>query len=125
MPSPSSSGASRAQKRLRIAAIVMVGVGLMVSVFLGVYVGAFKYTTYVDVDTAWVGTNMTLQPGKLVENQERAFNWMIFLMAFGPCVLSGAVLFSGAEVCGAVARRTRTRTSSAGTSDGETIALGD
>ena len=49
------------------------------------------------------------------------FNWLIFLVVFGPSLIASAVLFSGAEVCGAVARRTRTRTSS---SD-ETIALGD
>ena len=66
-------------------------------------------------------TNFTSHPVKLVPGQTASFNWFVFLMTFGPCLISSAVLFSGAEVCGAVARRTRSRSSS---SD-ETIALGD
>jgi hypothetical protein len=125
MPSPSKSGASRAQQRLRIAAVLVAGVGLMAGVFLGVYIGAITFTVPSGVDQAYRVTNMNQQPVKLVAGQARAFNWMMFLLVFGPSVISSAILFSGAEVCGAVARRTRTRTSSGSPGGGDTITLGD
>lgn len=125
MLSPPKSGASRAQQRLRIAAVLVAGIGLMVGVFLGVYIGAITFTVPSGVDQAYRVTNMNQQPVRLVAGQARAFNWMMFLLVFGPTMISSAVLFSGAEVCGAVARRTRTRTASGSASGGETITLGD
>lgn len=125
MPSPSKSGASRAQQRLRIAGVLVLGVGLMAGAFLGVFVGALSITIPTGVDQSYRTVNMTLMPVKLTAGQARAFNWLVFLLVFGPSLISSAILFSGAEVCGAVARRTRTRTSSSSASGGETIALGD
>ena len=125
MPSPSKSGASRAQQRLRIAGVLVLGGGLMAGAFLAVYVGAITFTVPSGVDQSYRVVNMNQQPVRLVAGQARAFNWMIFLLVFGPSLVSSAILFSGAEVCGAVARRTRTRTSSSSAAGGETIALGD
>jgi hypothetical protein len=122
MPSPSKSSASRAQQRLRIAGIIVLALGLMIGVFLGVYIGAFSITVPVGVDQSYRAINMTQQPVQLVPGQESVFNWLIFLLVFAPALISSAVLFSGAEVCGAVARRTRTRTSSSSSGD-ETTAL--
>lgn len=101
----------------------MLALGLMIGVFLGVYIGAFSITVPVGVDQSYRAINMVQQPVKLVPGQESVFNWLIFLLVFAPALVSSAVLFSGAEVCGAVARRTRTRTASS--SGDETIALGD
>lgn len=125
MPSPSKSGASRAQQRLRIAAVLVVGIGLMAGAFLGVFVGALSITIPTGVDQSYRTVNMTLQPVKLAAGQARAFNWLVFLLVFGPSLIASAILFSGAEVCGAVARRTRTRTSSGAPGGGDTITLGD
>lgn len=102
----------------------MLALGLMVGVFLGVYIGAFSITVPVGVDQSYRAINMVQQPVDLVPGQESVFNWLIFLLVFAPALISSAVLFSGAEVCGAVARRTRTRTSSSAAGD-ETITLGD
>ena len=125
MPSPSKSSASRAQQRLRIAGIIVLAAGLMIGVFLGVYIGAFSITVPVGVDQSYRAINMVQQPVKLVPGQESVFNWLIFLLVFAPALVSSAVLFSGAEICGAVARRTRTRTSSGSSTGDDTIALAD
>lgn len=125
MPSPSKSSASRAQQRLRIAGVIVLAAGVMVGVFLGVYIGAFSITVPVGVDQSYRAINMVQQPVDLVPGQESVFNWLIFLLVFAPALVSSAVLFSGAEICGAVARRTRTRTSSGSSSGDDTIALAD
>lgn len=102
----------------------MLALGVMVGVFLGVYIGAFSITVPVGVDQSYRAINMTQQPVRLVPGQESVFNWLIFLLVFAPALVSSAVLFSGAEVCGAVARRTRTRTTNSSSGD-DTITLGD
>ena len=46
---------------------------------------------------------------KPLPNQRAVFNWFVAILVFGPFLVASAVLFSGAEVCLAIARRTRTR----------------
>lgn len=53
-----------------------------------------------------------VQPTKIAGSVQTTFNWLFFFLIFAPSLISSAILFSGAEVCGAVARRTRTRSSS-------------
>jgi hypothetical protein len=120
MPSPAKSSASRAQQRLRIAGILVLAGGLIVSVMIGFLVSGLQ-SQGGDFFKGFTSTNFLVHPVKLVPGQSAAFNWLFFLLGFGPALIASAVLFSGAEVCGAVARRTRSRSSS---SD-ETIALGD
>ena len=107
-----TSSGGRAQQRLRIAAALLGIGGLVFSVFLGIYVSGLGQTgkSFLGEPTDLI--NFTTQGVKLPTGQYEAFNWFIFLLAYAPFLISSAILFSGAEVCGAVARRTRTRSSS-------------
>lgn len=111
IPSSTSSG-GRAQQRLRIAAAVLGIGGLVFSVFLGLYVTGLGQTGKGFLGEPTDSINFFIQGVKLPEGQYTAFNWFIFILAYSPFLISSAILFSGAEVCGAVARRTRTRSSS-------------
>ncbi len=116
-----TSSGGRAQQRLRIAAAVLGIGGLILSVFLGLYVSGLGQTGKSFLGEPTDSINFLVQGVKLPTGQYEAFNWFIFLIAYAPFLISSAILFSGAEVCGAVARRTRTRTSSSSTeSDGAT-----
>ncbi|MEN9593827.1 MAG: hypothetical protein RLY23_310 [Actinomycetota bacterium] len=116
-----TSSGGRAQQRLRIAALLLGIGGLVFAVFLGIYVAAVGTVGKSFLGEPTDSINFLLQGVKLSEGQYAAFNWLIFLIAYAPFLISSAILFSGAEVCGAVARRTRTRTSSSSTeSDGAT-----
>lgn len=107
-----TSSGGRAQQRLRIAAAVLGIGGLVLSVFLGLYVSGLGQTGKGFLGEPVDSINFFIQGVKLPEGQYSAFNWFIFLLAYAPFLISSAILFSGAEVCGAVARRTRTRSSS-------------
>ncbi len=116
-----TSSGGRAQQRLRIAAALLGIGGLILSVFLGLYVSGLGQTGKSFLGEPTDAISFLIQGVKLPTGQYRAFNWFIFLLAYAPFLISSAILFSGAEVCGAVARRTRTRTSSSSTeSDGAT-----
>jgi len=116
-----TSSGGRAQQRLRIAAALLGIGGLILSVFLGLYVSGLGQTGKSFLGEPTDSINFLIQGVKLPTGQYEAFNWFIFLLAYAPFLISSAILFSGAEVCGAVARRTRTRTSSSSTeSDGAT-----
>ena len=116
--------AQTSQQRLRIAALLVLGGGL----FIGAIFGLLLPAQVTNQDLAFVGGKGTLsvvsyliQPLKIAGGVQTTFNWFFFLLVFAPCLISSAILFSGAEVCGAVARRTRTRSSSSSTeSDGAT-----
>lgn len=110
-----TSSGGRAQQRLRIAALLLGIGGLVLSVFLGIYVSGLGQTgkSFLGEPTDLI--NFTNHGVKLPTGQYEAFNWFIFLLAYAPFLISSAILFSGAEVCGAVARRTRTRSSSSST----------
>ncbi|CAB4673706.1 unannotated protein [freshwater metagenome] len=107
-----TSSGGRAQQRLRIAAALLGIGGLVFAVFLGIYVTAIGTVGKSFLGEPTDSINFMIQGVKLVEGQYAAFNWLIFLLAYAPFLISSAILFSGAEVCGAVARRTRTRSSS-------------
>jgi hypothetical protein len=113
------SSGGRAQQRLRVAAAVLGVGGLVLSIFLGIYVSAVGTVGKSFLGEPTDSINFLIQGVKLPEGQYSSFNWFIFLLAYAPFLISSAILFSGSEVCGAVARRTRTRTSSSSSeSDG-------
>ncbi len=114
-----TSSGGRAQQRLRIAAALLGIGGLVFSIFLGIYVSGLGQTGKSFLGEPTDSINFLIQGVKLPSGQYAAFNWFIFLLAYAPFLISSAILFSGSEVCGAVARRTRTRSSSnSGESDG-------
>ena len=110
--------AQTSQKKLRIAALLVLAAGLFIGGISGLMLPAQVTTT----NLAFAGGEGTLsvvsyliQPIKLAGGVQTTFNWFFFLLVFAPCLISSAILFSGSEVCGAVARRTRTRSSSSST----------
>ncbi len=111
----STSSGGRAQQRLRVAAALLGIGGLIIAVFLGMYISALGQTGKGFLGEVTDLNNFTLHPVKLAQGQYTTFNWFIFILAYTPFIISSSILFSGAEVCGAVARRTRTRSSSSST----------
>lgn len=116
------SKANTSQKNLQIAALTVLMIGLFVAWLVGFLLPA----EVTNSDLAIFGGKGTytfasylVQPLKLAGSVQSTFNWFFFFLVFAPALISSAILFSGAEVCGAVARRTRTRTaSSSSASDG-------
>lgn len=116
-----TSTAGKAQQRLRIAAALLGIGGLILAVLLGIYVSAVGTVSKTFVGETTDTINLFQQSKTLPQGQYTAFNWFIFLLAYAPCLISSAILLSGSEVCGAVARRTRTRSgSSSAESEGGT-----
>lgn len=99
----------RALFRLRIAGLAVLIIGVLLAWFIGAGVGAL-HTQYLNGPfKGFSSTNMAVAPGTLTAGNTKGFNWLIAILTFAPFLVSSAVLFSGAEVCLAIARRTRTR----------------
>jgi hypothetical protein len=72
-----------------------------------------------------VTVDYTQHPQSLSSVQFNAFNWFVFLLVMGPVLISSSVLYSGSEICGAVARRTRSRTADASDGANASISLAE
>lgn len=99
----------RALFRLRIAGLAVLIMGILIAVLLGFLVSAVETVAVTGPFKGYTTQNLTTHGVKLLSNQRAVFNWLVAILAFAPFLVSSAVLFSGAEVCLAIARRTRTR----------------
>ncbi|CAB4797013.1 unannotated protein [freshwater metagenome] len=107
-----------AQINLRIAAALLLGIGIFIAVIAGLLLPA--EVTHNDLSFAggkgiYVYADYLRQPISVAGTVTTTFNWLFFFLIFAPFLISSAILFSGSEVSGAVARRTRTRSSSSST----------
>ena len=99
----------RALFRLRIAGLAVLIIGVLVAILLGNLVSAVETVAVTGPFKGYTTQNLTTHGVKLLTNQRAVFNWLVAILAFAPFLVSSAVLFAGAEVCLAIARRTRTR----------------
>ena len=84
-------------------------IGVLVAYLLGNLVSAVETVAVTGPFKGYATQNLTTHGVKLLTNQRAVFNWLIAILTFAPFLVASAVLFSGAEVCLAIARRTRTR----------------
>ena len=99
----------RALFRLRIAGLAVLIIGVLLAYLLGNLVSAVETIAVTGPFKGYATQNLTTHGVKLLTNQRAVFNWLIAILTFAPFLVASAVLFSGAEVCLAIARRTRTR----------------
>ena len=98
--------------------MVVLGLGFFIAWIIGLLLPAEVTSNNLEIfggKGTYTFASYLVQPLKLAGGVQTTFNWLFFFLVFAPSLISSAILFSGAEVCGAVARRTRTRSFSSST----------
>src|SRR3954465_8274869 len=93
---------SRRVSRIRTAALAFLLLGAVAAFLVGTMYPA--QVSAIAGSTAKI-TDYTKSPA----TGETAFNWVLALLVFGPCLVSSAALYGAAEIAAAVRRGGRSR----------------
>jgi hypothetical protein len=93
---------SKRVSRIRAAALAFLLLGAVAAFLVGTM---FPAQVAVVAGTTVKITDYTKSPA----TGETAFNWLLALLVFGPCLVSSAMLYGAAEIAAAVRRGGRSR----------------